>query len=88
MSENAKNDIENGATYPFDASDSWRNDHCQPARAPMDWTHAAAARGILENLKDRREVKSRKRLTRRRAGRNRTEPTCKDGAKRERAKQG
>lgn len=51
-------DLEHGAKYPFDASDSWWEDgylYLVPPVAP-DWS-VAAARGVIANLEDRRSIK-------------------------------
>lgn len=50
--------IKSGAKFPYDASDEWLNsDSRRAAPKSEDWAHTAA-RGILEDLKDRRGIKN------------------------------
>lgn len=51
-------DLDFGARFPFDAPDSWFEDgysHLPPPEA-QDWA-VFAARGVIENLRDRRSIK-------------------------------
>jgi len=52
MSTDAKNDIDHGAQFPFDAPDSWWDGDGLNPPAATDWAHAAA-RGVIANLQDR-----------------------------------
>lgn len=51
-------DLDHGATFPFDAPDSWWEDGYShlPPPAAADWA-IAAARGVIANLQDRRSIK-------------------------------
>lgn len=55
MMDQAKNSLEGGAEYPYDAPDNWDRS-VTPSLPATDWAHAAA-RGILYNLNDRRDIK-------------------------------
>ena len=55
QTEYVKRVLESGNTYPYDASDLWRDSEDIPEK-PIDWAHSAA-RGILNNLSDRRGIK-------------------------------
>ena len=51
-----KHRLDHGAEFPYDADDKWWNgDGTNPPQA-KDWAHAAA-RGILADLNDRRDIK-------------------------------
>jgi hypothetical protein len=52
----AQHALDRGAKYPYDASDAWRQ-QIDPEPIPAkDWAHAAA-RGVLADLFDRRDIK-------------------------------
>lgn len=50
-----KQRIKHGNEFPFDAPDCWWQDrtNCDYNTEPKDWAHATA-RGIVEDLQDRR----------------------------------
>jgi hypothetical protein len=52
----SKHDIERGADYPYDAPDAWHKSDSREALPEVDWAHKAA-RGIIHNLSDRRDIK-------------------------------
>jgi len=52
----AKEILEHGARFPYDAPDSWWDSSDDAPPLPGDWAHAAA-RGILADLTDRRGIK-------------------------------
>jgi hypothetical protein len=55
--EIAEQSINQGTEFPFDASDKWWNDSKDHYPPPAkDWAHVAA-RGILADLTDRRDIK-------------------------------
>ncbi len=53
---NAKNRLEHGAEFPYDAPDKWWNGDGKNPPQAKDWAHAAA-RGVLADLSDRRGIK-------------------------------
>jgi hypothetical protein len=54
---NAKKTIEHGSLFPFDATDKWWNDdHDKYTPFPGDWS-VIAARGVIADLRDRRDIK-------------------------------
>ena len=54
--EIAEHTLKHGLKYPYDAPDEWKEGDRKDPPAPDDWAHAAA-RGILADLNDRREIK-------------------------------
>lgn len=53
----ARQSLRHGAKFPYDASDKWwRGDGRTPPPEAADWAHAAA-RGIMADLQDRRDIK-------------------------------
>lgn len=52
----ARTRLEQGARFPYDASDAWWHSGGGGPPAPTDWAHYAA-RGILADLTDRRGIK-------------------------------
>ena len=52
----AEQTLKHGADFPYDATDAWWNDADAPPPPPTDWAHEAA-RGVLSDLRDRREIK-------------------------------
>lgn len=48
--------LEQGARYPYDATDNWWKDAGVAAPPAADWAHHAA-RGIMADLTDRRGIK-------------------------------
>lgn len=54
---NAKQNLEHGSQYPFDAPYSWWEDGLEE-HLPMsgDWA-VIAARGVIADLQDRRDIK-------------------------------
>jgi hypothetical protein len=49
--------LQQGERYPYDATDEWMDTNHEDTAPPAeDWAHAAA-RGILADLTDRRDVK-------------------------------
>lgn len=49
--------LEHGRDYPYDAPDTWRRQNLdQPPPPAKDWAHAAA-RGVIADLCDRRDIK-------------------------------
>ena len=52
----AQHRLEHGAEFPYDAPDAWW-EMAEPKPLPAtDWAHAAA-RGVLDDLQDRRGIK-------------------------------
>jgi hypothetical protein len=49
----AKEMLDHGNRFPFDAPDAWWQGHTKEFPPAKDWSHAAA-RGVLADLKDRR----------------------------------
>jgi hypothetical protein len=58
VEDRASRCLEFGAKWPYDASDQWNEATHTAADAPpaKDWAHAAA-RGIIDDLMDRRDIK-------------------------------
>ena len=54
--DKAKEALEQGAKYPFEANDKWWSGGGGSPPPAKDWAHAAA-RGILVDLQDRRGIK-------------------------------
>ncbi len=52
----ARTRLEQGARYPYDATDNWWKDAGVSAPPAADWAHYAA-RGIMADLTDRRGIK-------------------------------
>lgn len=48
--------LEHGNEFPFDASDEWWSGDAKEPPPARDWPHCAA-RGIIADLKDRRDIK-------------------------------
>lgn len=57
MSRHAEIRLAHGAEFPYDAPDAWwEASPVQPGPPPQDWAHAAA-RGVVADLTDRRDIK-------------------------------
>lgn len=58
MTDKARFAIEHGGKFPYDASDAWWSAQygASPPPSPTDWAHVAA-RGVLADLQDRRDIK-------------------------------
>ena len=52
----ARQSLTSGARFPFDAPDAWWRGSNGERLPPKDWAHAAA-RGVIADLCDRRDIK-------------------------------